>query len=104
MAHAIYQGKGFIDEDFIVHAGDSFIHPKSEIREAMRAFNEEKPFAVVLAKEVDDPTKYGILKVDENNYLVDAIEKPTMEQAKPFKTKNGKYLRFPCVYFQERNI
>ncbi len=104
LAHAIYQGKGFIDEDFIVHAGDSFIHPKYEIKEAIKIFNEEKPFAVVLAKEVDDPTKYGILKIDNKGYLIHAIEKPTFEQAEPFKNENGKYLCITPVYIFKKEI
>jgi dTDP-glucose pyrophosphorylase len=104
LAHAIYQAKQFINEDFLVHAGDSFIHPKSEIKEAIKEFNDEKPFAIVLAKEVNDPTKYGILKVDKNGYLIDAIEKPTMEQAKSFKTENGKYLCVSPIYFFKKEI
>jgi dTDP-glucose pyrophosphorylase len=104
LAHAIYQAKQFINEDFMVHAGDSFIYPKEEIKEAISEFYEENPFAVVLAKEVDDPTKYGILKVDKKGYLVEAIEKPTMEQAKPFKTENGKYLCISPIYIFRKEI
>jgi len=104
LAHAIYQAKQFIDEDFIVHAGDTFIHPKDEIKEAIKKFEEKKPFAVILAKEVDDPTKYGILKVDEKGYLIDAVEKPTMAQAESFKTKNGKYLCVSPIYLFRKEI
>lgn len=104
LAHAIYQAKQFINEDFLVHAGDSFIHPKDEIKEAIKEFEEEKPFAVVLAKEVEDPTKYGILKIDKKGYLIDAIEKPTMEQAKTFKTETGKYLCVSPIYLFRKEI
>jgi dTDP-glucose pyrophosphorylase len=104
LAHAIYQGKGFIDEDLLVHAGDSFIHPKDEIKEAIKEFNKEKPFASVIVKEVNNPTKYGIVKVDKNNYLVDTIEKPTMQQAEPYKLKNGKYLCITAIYIFRKEI
>lgn len=104
LAHAIYQGKGFIDEDFLVHAGDSFIHPKDEIKQAIKEFNEEMPFALVIAKEIIDPTKYGILKIDKNSYLIDAIEKPTFEQAESFKLKNGKYLCISPIYIFRKEI
>ncbi|MDD5499661.1 MAG: sugar phosphate nucleotidyltransferase [Candidatus Nanoarchaeia archaeon] len=104
LAHAIYQGKGFINENFMVHAGDSFIHPKSEIKEAIQTFNKENPFALVLAKEISDPTKYGILKVDDRGYLVDAIEKPTIKQAENFKTNNGKYLCVSPIYIFKKEI
>ncbi|MDD2678267.1 MAG: sugar phosphate nucleotidyltransferase [Candidatus Nanoarchaeia archaeon] len=104
LAHAIYRGKGFINENFMVHAGDSFIHPKSEIKEAIQTFNKENPFALVLAKEISDPTKYGILKVDDRGYLVDAIEKPTIKQAENFKTNNGKYLCVSPIYIFKKEI
>ena len=104
LAHAIYQAKQFIDDEVLVNAGDSFIHPKSEIKEAIKEFNQEKPFALVLAKEVTDPTKYGILKIDKNNYLVDTMEKPTIEQAEVYKLKNGKYLCIAPIYIFRKEI
>ncbi len=91
LAHAIYQGKEWIKEDFMVHVGDSFLHPKEEIKKAVELHNKEKPFATILAREVSDPTKYGILKLDEKNNIIDTLEKPSIEQAEPFKTKDGKY-------------
>ncbi|MBN1923547.1 MAG: nucleotidyltransferase family protein [Nanoarchaeota archaeon] len=92
LAHAIYQGKEWINEDFMVHVGDAFIFPKNEIKKAVKIHNEDKPFATILAREIDDPTKYGILKIDKDNNIIDTFEKPTLEQAAPFKTKNGKYV------------
>ncbi|MFA5333260.1 MAG: sugar phosphate nucleotidyltransferase [Candidatus Nanoarchaeia archaeon] len=91
LAHAIYQGKAWINEDFLVHVGDAFIEPKDEIIKAVKMHSKEKPFATILAREIEDPTKYGILKIDNNN-LIDSIEKPTLSQAEAFKIKNGKYL------------
>ncbi|MDD4353557.1 MAG: nucleotidyltransferase family protein [Candidatus Nanoarchaeia archaeon] len=98
LAHAIYQGKDWINEDFMAHVGDAFIEPKDEIIKAVDLHNKEKPFATILAREIDDPTKYGILKVDNNDNLIESLEKPTMKQAETFKTKNGKYLINLGVY------
>ena len=98
LAHAIYQGKDWINEDFIVHVGDAFIHPKKELGGAVELHNKEKPFATILAREVSDPTKYGILKLDKDNNIIDSFEKPSLEQAKNFKTKNGKYIVNLGVY------
>ncbi|PIU63725.1 hypothetical protein COZ55_01560 [archaeon CG_4_8_14_3_um_filter_38_5] len=97
LAHAIYQAKDWINEDFIAHVGDSFIQPKSEIKKAVKVHNEEKPFATIVAREVKDPTKYGILKIDKDNNIIDTIEKPTIEEAQPFKI-NGKYVVNLGVY------
>jgi dTDP-glucose pyrophosphorylase len=104
LAHAIYQAKDFVENEFIVHAGDSFIEPKKEIKNAIKVFKEEKPFCVVLAKLVDDPTKYGILKIDKDNNLVDTMEKPSLIEAKPYKTKEGKYLIIVPIYIFNKEI
>ena len=90
LAHAIYQAKDWIGEDFLVHVGDAFIEPKSEIKKLVDVHNKFKPFATILAREVKDPTKYGILKIDDNNNVIDTVEKPSLEQAKLFM-KDGKY-------------
>jgi dTDP-glucose pyrophosphorylase len=72
--------------------GDAFIEPKSEIKKAVDLHNSCKPFATVLAREVDNPTKYGILKINDSGSLIETIEKPSWEEAEKFKTKSGKYL------------
>ncbi|VVB76007.1 UTP--glucose-1-phosphate uridylyltransferase AglF [Candidatus Tiddalikarchaeum anstoanum] len=97
LAHAIYQAKNWISEDFIVHAGDSFIHPKDELKDAVNIQRKEKPFATILVTELEDPTHHGIVKVDNKNYLVDTFEKPTLEQAKSYKVGN-KYLALTAIY------
>ncbi|VVB76005.1 UTP--glucose-1-phosphate uridylyltransferase AglF [Candidatus Tiddalikarchaeum anstoanum] len=103
LAHAILQGKGWIDEDFIVHVGDAFINPEDEMKKAVLVHKKEKPFATILAREVDNPTLYGILRVNDKGELVDTIEKPTLEQAKPFKV-NGKYLVNLGIYIFNKKV
>ncbi|PIU63726.1 hypothetical protein COS83_00025 [archaeon CG07_land_8_20_14_0_80_38_8] len=88
LAHAIYQAKDWINEDFIVHVGDSLIYPKSELKKMVKVHNELKPFATILAPRVSDPTHYGVLKIDKDNNIIDTIEKPTIEEAQPFKSGN----------------
>jgi len=97
LAHAIYQAKDWINEDFIVHVGDSLIYPKSELKKMVKVHNELKPFATILAPRVSDPTHYGVLKIDKDNNIIDTIEKPTIEEAQPFKI-NGKYVVNLGVY------
>ena len=103
LAHAIYQAKNWVDEDFIVHVGDSFIYPKSELTKAFEIHKKEKPFATIIVKEVSDPTEHGIVKIDEKGYMVDAFEKPTLKEAEPFKT-NGKYLTITAIYIFSKGI
>ncbi len=104
LAHAIYQAKGWIDEDFVVHVGDSFIYPMENLKKAVEIHKKENPFATMIVKEVDDPTKYGISKVDRDGYLVDTIEKPTIKEAEPFKLSNGKYLANTAIFIFKPEI
>jgi bifunctional UDP-N-acetylglucosamine pyrophosphorylase/glucosamine-1-phosphate N-acetyltransferase len=103
LAHAIYQAKGWVEEDFIVHVGDSFVYPKEQLKKAVTLHEENKPFATIIAMEEEDPTRYGILKVNENNEIIDAVEKPGLEEAKPFE-KNGKYLAITAIYIFNKEI
>jgi dTDP-glucose pyrophosphorylase len=104
LAHAIYQAKDFVDEAFIAHVGDSFIHQKKELGEAVKVHKEEKPLATIIVKESDNPLQHGIVKIDKHNYVIDAVEKPTMEEAEQFRTKNGEYLVITALYIFNRGI
>lgn len=103
LAHAIYQVKSWVDSDFLVHAGDSFIHPKEELKNAVKLHEKEKPFATILVTEMADPTHHGIVKVDENCFITAAIEKPTLEEAKLFKS-GDKYLAITAIYIFNKGI
>lgn len=86
---AFRTAESWIDEDrFIGHVGDAIIWPLTEVRKVKGV--KKNYFGKILIREVKNPTLYGIIK-QENNLLVDCFEKPSPEEAKPFKTKNGKY-------------
>ncbi len=103
LAHAIYQTRPWINEDFIVHLGDSFVYPKSEIKKLVKIHHEEKPFATIMYREVKDPRRYGCLKINDGE-LVGAIEKPTFEEAKPLQLENGKYPVIIGLYYFSHKI
>ncbi|MBN1923546.1 MAG: NTP transferase domain-containing protein [Nanoarchaeota archaeon] len=104
LANAIYQGKEWVNEDFMVHVGDSFVYPKSELKKMVQVHEKEKPFATLVVKEIDSPEKHGVVRVDNNSYLIDAIEKPSIEEAEPFKTKSNKYLAIIAIYIFNKGI
>lgn len=103
LAHAIQQAKEWIDSDFIVHAGDSFVYPKEELSKALKIHEKEKPFATVVVRAMSNPVHYGIVKTDKNDYMIDTIEKPTIEQAEPYKV-DGKYLAITAIYIFSKEI
>ena len=48
------------------------IHSKNDLINA----NKDKDCATVFAYPVSDPSRYGIFYFDENNKVIDIIEKP----------------------------
>ena len=67
--HAISEIKGILDKRFMVIYGDDILC-KSDLEKSMQ--NE---FAIIGA-HVINPSKFGILDYDDNDYLSDIVEKP----------------------------
>ena len=70
---AVYCAKDLLKGNFLVLNGDD-LYFKPDLEKLIR----EK--LAVLAYEVEDPTKYGVLKTDEEGNLVDVIEKPKTKE------------------------
>jgi UDP-N-acetylglucosamine diphosphorylase / glucose-1-phosphate thymidylyltransferase / UDP-N-acetylgalactosamine diphosphorylase / glucosamine-1-phosphate N-acetyltransferase / galactosamine-1-phosphate N-acetyltransferase len=66
---ALHVAKSVLQDKFLVMMGDDLYHKKDIA--VMLKYN-----LAVLAKEVDDPSKFGVLKKDKKGHLVDIIEKP----------------------------
>jgi dTDP-glucose pyrophosphorylase len=91
-ADAVYQGRDFIgDEDFAAIYGDNYLRPPEVMKEVVRFHEERASDATVVLQPVKDPTRFGIVKVDANNRVLGIIEKPTLEEAEPYKVE-GSYL------------
>ncbi len=72
---AIHKAKKLLKGRFLVIYGDDLYH-KEDIEEIM------KYDLAILAKEIDDVTKFGILKIDKNGHLIDIVEKPKKSKSK----------------------
>lgn len=72
---AIHKAKKLLKDKFLVIYGDDLYH-KKDIEEII------KYDLAVLAKEIDDVTKFGILKTDKDGNLIDIIEKPKHSKSK----------------------
>jgi len=72
---AIHKVKKLLKGKFLVIYGDDLYH-KDDIEEIIK-FD-----LAILAKEIDDVTKFGILKTDKSGHLVDIIEKPKKSKSK----------------------
>ncbi len=70
-AHALYLCKSFLKkkERFLVLFGDN-IYTKKDIEKCL------KHKLSILAKEIENPKKFGVLTFDKNHHLKEIIEKP----------------------------
>jgi len=79
---AVLRAKCFANEDFLVHAGDTYIFSKNynPIRSLIENHEELRAEATVLVHEVENPRIYGVIEGEEiksNVYHVKkAVEKP----------------------------
>lgn len=91
-AHATYLGKEFVGgEDFVLVYGDNYFKPYTAIKGVLDLHLSSGACVTVLLHPVDDPTRFGIVKVDESGRVLGIIEKPSVKRAEFFRS-NGKFL------------
>ena len=75
IADALQLAEEFADGGKIcVILGDNII--EGNIQKAAGTFNGQKSGAKVLLKEVDEPQRFGVVRMDSNGHIVEIIEKP----------------------------
>ncbi len=86
-AHAVSLARDFVeeDEDFAIMYGDNYISPYSAMKDIVRFHEEKNGSGTLVLHPVDDPKRFGVVKLTEENVVVGMIEKPTMEEAQPYR-------------------
>jgi glucose-1-phosphate thymidylyltransferase len=75
LAHAVKTAQNFLDKDnFIMCLGDNLIG--KGFNTLIKKFETENLDALILLKEVEDPTRFGIAVLDEKDNVVKLVEKP----------------------------
>ena len=75
LAHAVKTAQRFLGEDsFIMCLGDNLIG--KGFNQLIEKFTMEKLDCLILLKEVEEPTRFGIAVLDEKNNVVKLVEKP----------------------------
>ncbi|MDH4028288.1 MAG: glucose-1-phosphate thymidylyltransferase [Nitrospirota bacterium] len=75
LAHAIKTSRDFLaDSPFVMYLGDNLIG--SGIEKFVNEFNTNKPEALILLKEVDNPKQFGVAEVSKEGQVIRLIEKP----------------------------
>ena len=92
-AHAVYYARDFVGaEDFVVIYGDNYFKPYKIIKDVIRVHINKKADATLLLHPVKkNPSRFGIVKINERNEILSIIEKPALRKAKLFRT-DGAYL------------
>ena len=78
-ANAISYGEDFIKDSLIVLNGD-IILDNEIINEIIKKYNYMKPDTLMLLTEVEDPSAFGVVEI-ENGNIKSIVEKPKKEEA-----------------------
>jgi len=83
LADAIGRVRNFVNESFVVGLGDDIFYPTSCIKDIIDFHETKKPSATLSIEQVDknEVEKYGIVKIDNNERILDLIEKPKIGEA-----------------------
>ena len=75
LAHAVKTARGFLqDSPFVMYLGDNLI--SSSITSFLKTFQEDALDALILLKEVENPSQFGIAELNDQGGLVRLVEKP----------------------------
>lgn len=75
LAHAVKTAQTFLENDpFVMCLGDNLLG--EGINKLVDKFNTEKLDALILLKEVENPTAFGVAVLDDRGNVVKLIEKP----------------------------
>ena len=82
LGKAVFAGEHTIGkEPFLVVLGDNFFYPKTFLKDILTFHNEVNADATIGVAKVGDPTRHGMIKPDENNQIIDIVEKPSVDNA-----------------------
>jgi len=82
---AVLKAKSFVNEDFLVHAGDTYIVSKNHNHIQSLIENHEKlgAEATILVQEVEDPRFYGVIEGEEKENGVYRVRRAVEKPEKP---------------------
>ncbi|WP_414752655.1 glucose-1-phosphate thymidylyltransferase [Anabaena sp. CCY 9910] len=76
LAHAVTVARPFLkDSPFVMYLGDNLIQ-QGDLSNFLQQFIQEQPDALILLREVVNPSAFGVAKVDDTGRVLQLIEKP----------------------------
>lgn len=100
-AHAIYQAVEMLKGPVVIAFADTLFKADFEL--------DQQSDGVVWVKKVDNPSAFGVVKLDENGIITDFVEKPDQFVSDLaiigiYYFKNGEKLKTEIEYLLENNI
>jgi len=96
IAHVVNEAKSFIGDDpFIFYLSDNIL--LGGIKGMVEDFNNSDYDCMLALSQVPDPNRFGVPVFDQNNKLIDVVEKP--EVAPNNFAVTGIYLYGPKIFF-----
>lgn len=75
LAHAVKTARNFLAQDsFVMCLGDNLTG--QSVNSFVQKFHKEALDSLILLKEVDDPSRFGIAQLDKKGNIVKLVEKP----------------------------
>ncbi len=76
LAHAVQVARPFLkDSPFVMYLGDNLIQ-QGDLSSFLDKFSQQEPDALILLRQVPNPSAFGVAKVDEKGKVLQLIEKP----------------------------
>lgn len=76
LAHAVQVAQPFLGDDpFIMYLGDNLIQ-QDNLSHFLQQFKQTQVDALILLREVANPSSFGVAKVDEYGRVLELVEKP----------------------------
>jgi UTP--glucose-1-phosphate uridylyltransferase len=90
-SQAVQLGRGFIgSDDFVVIDGDNYFKPYQTMKDILEFHSSIGADVTLVLHPVEDPRRFGIVKIDNRGNVLGMIEKPTLKEAEPYRF-NGQY-------------
>ncbi len=78
LAHAVKVAQPFLgDSPFVMYLGDNLIQ-QGDLSYFLKQFQQQHHDALILLRAVDNPSAFGVAKVDESGKVLELIEKPKL--------------------------
>lgn len=88
-AHAISLGEDFIGhEEFAVMYGDNYITPYNTMEKIVNFHKKNNSKGTLVLHPVDDPSRFGIVSLDDKKRINKIVEKPSLKVAEKLRTND----------------